>query len=202
MTRLFGKLSFLACGAILMAATGCHSPAGMAVQLVGKAVDSVEAQKLGDELIGQPAAAANDKLGQPLDVLKEVDGSMKWYVYPVQFDVMDNQRYVVEVSEGRIVGIFKAKRDATGIDLARRMLLDQKVEGKSPEECEAALEMGRPLLTVRSETTGEMNQLYDARTIKGIGSPKYCRLRFDASRRCAEVHIIDINASAGEAPPA
>ena len=71
-----------------------------------------------------------------------------------------------------------------------------------PAECEQALKMGRPLLTARSETTGATVQLYDARMIKGIGSPKYCRLRFDANQRCNEVQIIDVSASAGEKPPA
>ncbi len=191
-----------ACAAAIVATSGCSSPAGLAVQMVGQAVDSVETEKLGKELLGQPVSAADAKLGQPADVFAEVDGPRKWRVYPVSLDVMNNQRYVVELADDRIAGIFKAKRDPTGIDVARKMLLDQKVEGKSPSECETALEMGSPLLTVRSETTGMMNQLYDARLIKGMGSPKYCRLRFDENQRCNEVAIIDVGASAGDEPPA
>jgi hypothetical protein len=61
--------------------------------------------------------------------------------------------------------------------------------------------MGPPLLTAKSETTGTTVRLYDARTVK-IGSPKYCRLRFDANQRCEEVSIVDVSASEGEKPPA
>ena len=190
------------CAAAILVAGGCNSPAGMAVQLVGKAIDAGEAKKLGDELIGKPPAAADAKFGQPIDVLAQVGGPQKWRVYPVSADLLGNQRYVVEVSGSAIVGISKVKRDATGIDIAHKMLLDEKVQGKSPSECETALGMGRPLLTARSETTGMTSQLYDARTIKGFGSPKYCRLRFDANQKCDEVQIIDVNASAGEEPPA
>ncbi|HVP10644.1 MAG TPA: hypothetical protein VMV94_05580 [Phycisphaerae bacterium] len=188
------------CAVAILIAAGCNSPAGMAVHLVGKAVDTGETKKLGDELIGRPPAAADAKFGQPIEVLTQVGGGQKWRIYPVKLDVLDNQRYVVEVSGNAVVGIFKAKRDATGIDLARKTLLDEKTKGKSPAECGTALGMGAPLLTVRSETNGTTSQLYDARTIK-IGSPKYCRLRFDASQRCDEVQIIDVNASAGEKPP-
>jgi hypothetical protein len=191
-----------ACAAVIVVAAGCSSPAGMAVQLVGKAVDATETKKLGDELIGRPPAEADAKFGRPIEVLVQVGGPQQWRVYPVPMDVLDNQRYVVEVSGSAIAGIFKAKRDATGLDLAHKMLLDEKTKGKSPSECETALGMGRPLLTVRSETTGMTSRLYDARTFKGIGSPKYCRLRFDANQRCDEVHILDVNASAGEKPPA
>ncbi len=190
------------CAILVVSDVGCNSPVGLAVQLVGTAVDDVQAKKLGDELIGQPPATADAKLGTPIDVLAQVGGSQQWRVYSVSLDVLGNQRYVAEVSENQIAGIFKAKIDPSGIDLARKMMLDQKTGGKSPQECEAALEMGAPLLTVRSETTGMMSQLYDARMIKGIGSPKYCRLLFDADQRCTEVYLIDVNASAGEKPPA
>ena len=202
MINVKGTYFAAACAAAILVAAGCNSPAGMAVQLVGKAVDAGEAKKLGDELIGKPPADADAKFGQPIDVLAQVGGPQRWRVYPVALDVMDNQRYVVEVSGSSIAGVSKVKRDATGIDIAHKMLLDQKTKGKSPAECEAALGMGPPLLTVRSETNGMTSQLYDARTFKGIGSPKYCRLRFDANQRCDEVQIIDVNASAGEKPPA
>ena len=203
MTKSIDKLGLTAmCAAVMVIATGCHSPVGMAVQVVGKAVDDVETKKIGDELIGKQPSAADAKFGQPVNVLAQVGGTQKWRVYPGgSLDVIGNQRYVVQVSNGRISGISKVKIDGTGIELARKMLYDQKVTGKSPKECEAALNMGPPLLTVRSETTGMMNQLYDARMIQGLGSPKYCRLHFDPNQHCDEVQLVDVNASSGAAPP-
>lgn len=192
-----------ACAAIVSIASGCNSPAGMAVQLVGKAVDSVEAKQLGDEFIGRSPSAADAKLGKPNDVFAQVGGSRSWRVYPGgTMDVMGNQRYVVEVSRNSVVGVSKVKIDPTGIDMARKYMFDQKVNGKSPKECEAALDMGPPLVTARSELTGTMAQIYDARMVKEIGSPKYCRLKFDASGRCCEVDLVDVAASSGTEPPA
>jgi len=204
MTKKMGRVYCAAvCAAAILVSTGCNSPTGMAVQLVGKAVDSIEAKKMGDELIGQPPSAADAKLGQPNDVFALAGGSRKWRVYPGgTMDVLGNQRYVVEVNHNAIAGISKVKLDSSGIDLARKLLFDQKVEGKSPKECEAALDLGPPLLTVRSEMTGMMAQLYDARMVKGIGGPKYCRLKFDANERCNEVQLVDVAASAGSEPPA
>lgn len=192
--------SLLICAAIWSLASGCNSPAGMAVQLVGKAVDSVEAQTLGDELVGQPVAAATAKLGQPIDTWREVRGSRAWWTYPVEMDVLANQRYVVGVSRDRITSVSKVKLDGSGIEMARKLALDQKVKGKSPEECEAALGMGRPLVTARSDVSGMICQLYDAKVIKDVGSPQYCRVRFDANGRCDEVALADVSASTSADP--
>lgn len=204
MFKKFGKYNYAAmCAVAILAAAGCNSPAGMAVQMVGKAVDTVETKELGDALIGQPPSAADAKFGQPNDVFTQVGGSRKWRVYPGgATDVLGNERYVVEVSRDRIVGVMKAKIDPSGVDLARKLMLDQKAEGKSPQECETALGLGRPLLTVRSDTSGRMGQLYNASLVEGIGSPKYCRLRFDANERCNEVDLVDVAASSGDNPPA
>ena len=180
--------------------SGCNSPAGMAVQVVGKAVDSVEAQQLGEELIGRPVAAATAKLGQPIDTWREVRGSRAWWTYPVAMDVLSNQRYVVQVSRERITSVSKVKLDGSGIEMARKLALDQKVNGKSPQECEAALGMGAPLVTARSDVTGKFCQLYDAKVIKEVGSPQYCRVHFDANQRCDEVAIVDVSASTSADP--
>lgn len=191
---------------LVVLAAGCNpvtSGVKIGIHVVGKVVDDVETDKLGKELIGQAPAQADAEFGQPVDVLAQVGGSRKWRVYPGgSLDVMGKQRYVVEVSNDRIAGVSKVKLDPSGIDLARKLLFDQKVEGKSPQECETALGLGRPLLTVRSEVSGMMGQLYDARMVEGIGSPKYCRLKFDANERCNEVDLVDVAASSGDKPPA
>ena len=203
MSKRKGLIGVGSLGVVLIVAAGCNSPAGMAVQLVGKAVDSVETQKLGDELIGKPASAADAKFGQPNDVLAQVGGARKWRVYPGgSMDVLGNQRYVVEMHGSSIAGVSKVKMDSSGIELARKLMLSNKVEGKSPSECEAALDLGKPLLTARSEKSGMLAQLYDASLVKGVGSPKYARLKFDTNEHCSEVSLVDVNASSGAEPPA
>jgi len=143
----------------------------------------VDAQQLGDELIGKPMASASAKLGQPIYTWREVRGARAWWTYPVAMDVLGNQRYVIEESRGGIAGITKVKIDATGVEMARKLALNEKVRGKSPRECEAALGMGRPLVTARSDVTGKICQLCDARIIKDVGGSQYCRVRFDARQR-------------------
>lgn len=197
------RLYFLAASIVawLSVSTGCNSPAGMAIQLVGKAVDSAETKKLGDDLIGKGPSAADEKLGQPIDTWRQVNGPGVWRVYPGgSLDVLDNQRNVVQLSNGRIVAVTKVKIDGSGIQLARKMLYDQKVTGKTPAECETALNLGRPLVTARSETSGLLAQLYDAKMIEGVGSPQYCRLRFGADQRCNEVALMDVSASTKDDP--
>lgn len=191
----------LICTGIIVVSVGCNSPTGIAVQLVGKAVDSVDAQQLGDELIGRPVSSASAKLGQPMDTWRELHGARAWWTYPVSMDVLGNQRYVVEESRARIASITKVKIDASGVEVARKLALDQKVKGKSPQECQAALGMGAPLVTAKSDVTGMICQLYDAQIVQGVGSPQYCRVHYDASGRCDEVAIVNVAAST-EADPA
>jgi hypothetical protein len=185
----------------LAATVGCVTGAKIAVQVVGKVVDDAEAKKLGDELIRRDAAAADARLGPPLDVWRNTGDAREWRVYPVSLDLRGNDRYVVQMSDGKVVGVAKVAIDDSGMDIARNLLLDQKVTGKTPAECETALAMGPPLVTARSEKTGHMAQLYDAKLVQGVGSPKYCRLLFDASGRCNECKLVDVSASAGQAPP-
>ena len=191
----------IACVLALAAASGCNSPVGMAVQVVGKAVDSADAQKLGNELIGKNAAAADAKLGQPIDVWRETHGSREWRVYAAPMDVLGNQRNVVQMAGGKVVGVALVTQDKSGIDLARNMMLDQKVMGKTPAECQSALGMGPPIVTARSEKTGMTAQLYNAQMLQGVGSMQYCRLLFDAGGHCTECKLVDVNATAGAAAP-
>ncbi len=178
---------------------GCASTAvKLGVHLVGKVVDDEETQKLGEELLGRSASAADEKFGRRLDTLRDVNRKREWLSYPIKLDLMHKQRFVVEVAGDRIVAISKTEEGGGTMDLPRRLLLEEKVKGRSPRECEDRLEMGPPLLTVRSEKTGLLSQIYDARMVEGVGSQKYCILRFDRNRRCCEVSLIEVSASTNE----
>lgn len=185
---------------LLTVAVGCHSPAGMAIQLVGKAVDCAETMELEKELVGRRVDAADAKLGTPKDVWRQVGGPNEWRVYPAPLDVVGNQRCVVQVARRKIVSVTKVQFDGSGVELARKLMYDQKVRGKTPRECESALNMGPPVVTARSEMTGLLAQLYDAKMVPGVGSPQYCRLRFDANERCSEIAVADVKASSSSDP--
>jgi hypothetical protein len=179
--------------------TGGCNPATTAVKfgvhLVGKAVDDEETQKLGQELIGRSSAAAEKKFGSRLDTLRDVNSTREWQIYPTKLDVLGNQRYVVEVAEDRIVAISKTEKGQGTMDLPRKLMLKEKVKGRSPRQCENRLEMGPPLLTARSEKNGLLSQIYDAQMVEGIGGQKYCILRFDRNQRCCEVNLVEVSAS-------
>lgn len=188
------------CGFTMLAAVGCNSPVGMAVQVVGKVMDDQQAKKLGNELLGKGASSVDASLGQPLDVWRETRGPREWRVYSVGGDILGNERYVAQLTNGKVVGIAKVYIDKTGVDMARKLMLDQKVTGKTPKECEAALGMGPPLVTAKNEKTGMMAQLYNGQMVQGVGSMQYCRLLFDSSGHCTECKLIDMGGSVGQSP--
>src|SRR5262249_7294649 len=160
-------------------------------------VDKEEAATVGNELIGRPASAADAKLGPPEDILNEVGGPRQWRVYPAPMNALGNQRYVVKVSGGRITAVSKEEIDASGMELAKKYYYDEKAKGKTPAEVQQALGMGPPVVTVRSEKTGRVAQFFNALTLTGMGSPKLCRVRYDASGRCDAVDMVEIGGSAG-----
>ncbi len=196
------RIHFLgaACGLAMLVSVGCTTAVSTGMKVVGKVVDDSQAKQLGEELLGKDAAAVDAKLGQPLDVWRDTRGPREWRVYPVPMNVMGNERYVAQLNNGKVAGIAKVALDKSGVDLARKLMLDQKVDGKTPAECQTALDMGPPLVTARSEKTGIMAQLYNAKMIQGVGSPQYCRLLFDAGGHCTECSLVDVGGSVGQVP--
>lgn len=81
-------------------------------------------------------------------------------------------------------------------------ILGAKVKGKSPPECVAELGFGKPLLTVRSENTQRLAQLYDAGMVTDLGTPHYCIVRFDGSDRGEDLEFVAVGASTKKEPVA
>ncbi len=195
--RRFGLAIF--CGVFLATGFGCSpvSVASDAVKVVGKVVDDEQTSKLASELVGQPASAADAKLGPPQDILRDVNDLRTWRVYPAPMDPLGNQRYVVKVSGGQITAVSKEEIDSSGMELAKKLLYDEKAKGKTASEVEGALGMGPPVATVRSEMTGQVIQFYNAPSLTGMGGPKLCRVKYDANGRCSQVDMVEVGASAG-----
>jgi hypothetical protein len=170
------------------------------VHLVGKEVDDKDAQKLGRELIGLRASAADEKLGKRNDTLRDVNSDREWLVYPTKLGALAKHMYVVEVDDNRIVAISKTETEQDELDIPRKIILEGKARGKSPRECEAQLGMGPPLLTVRSEKSKVLSQIYDARLSEELGKQKYCILRFDRNHKCCSVKLVGVTASTKKSP--
>lgn len=187
--------------AVVAASSGCTTAVSVGVKLVGSAVDRADVSNLAKKLIGNKSASADEMFGERLDTLRDLNSDRAWLVYPVELDVLGKDRYVVEVADDKIVALTRAEKNSDPkLDIPRALLMEAKVKGKPPAECEAELDLGKPLLTVRSEATGLLSQLFDARLIKELGQPHYCILRYDKDELCKDVEFIGVGASTKKKP--
>jgi len=193
--------SYTMLAAIGASSSGCISAVGVGVKLVGKAVDTADVKKREKELLGTKLTTADEMFGKRLDTLRDLNSDRSWMIYPVEHDIMDKDRYVVEVADERIVALSRTEKNSDPKrDLPRALFIKSKIKGKPPTECAAELDMGDPLLTVRSDATGLLSQIYDARHFKELGSPDYCILRFDEQELCMGVEFLGIGASTKKEP--
>jgi hypothetical protein len=184
-------------------AAGCNpvsTGVKLGVRLVGDVIEDEDVKQRGEALVGRPVSVADEKFGTTIDSFKDVHSDRRWRTYPVKLDVLGHQRYVVEVVAGKIVSVSKADKSSRKLDIPRAIILKEKVKGKSPQECEAKLEFGRPLLAARSENTKRLVQLYDAGMVTDLGTPHYCILRYDANDRCDELEFMAVGASTKKDP--
>ncbi len=184
---------------LLVAVTGCSNPyktaAKMGARLVGQSIEDKDVQAKGKALVGRPATAADEAFGQPVDVWKDVARERTWRSYPVQLDVLGKQRYVVAVSDEKIVAVSKAEKSDRKLDIPRAILLKEKVKGKSPQETESNLQLGRPVLAARSLKTNRLVQLYDAGSMTDMGKPHYCIVRYGGDDKCEDLEFLSVGAS-------
>ena len=193
--------SYMLLAAIGAFSSGCISAVGIGVKLVGKAVDVADVKKREKELLGARLSAADEMFGERQDTLRDLNSDRSWVVYPVELDVMGKDRYVVEVAAERIVALSRTEKNSDPKrDWPRALIIKSKIKGKPPTECAAELDMGDPVLTVRSDATGLLSQIYDARHFKELGSPDYCILRFDEQELCKDVEFLGIGASTKKEP--
>ncbi len=183
---------------LVVFAAGCNpvkTGVKLGVRLVGEVVEDVDVKQRGDSLVGRPVSAADEAFGQPLDVFKDVRGERRWRTYPVKLDVLGRQHYVVEALNDKIASVSKAEKSSRKVDIPRGLILKEMVKGKGPQECEAKLEFGGPLLVVRSQNTRRLVQLYDAGMITDLGTPHYCIVRYDDNDRCDDLEFVAVGAS-------
>lgn len=196
--RLASTMLLVAIGAF---SSGCISAVGIGVRLVGKAVDTADVKEREKVLLGAKLSVADEMFGKCVDTLRDLGSDRTWVVYPVELDLMGKDRYVVEVADEKIVALSRTEKNSDPKrDWPRALIIENKIKGKPLAECAAELEMGDPLLTVRSDATGLLSQIYDARHFKEFGSPDYCILRFDEQELCKGVEFLGIGASTKKEP--
>lgn len=199
-------LAIIALGSACLFNVGClgEGTAGMgtAINVIGGVVDKADVKDKQQELLGRSPSAADQLLGPSVDVQREQGGPRVWRIYDVEgvTNPLGKDCYVVEVTGGKIRSLSRVETTPDAkFDLPRAALLEEKVQGKSPAECQRELEE-RPIVSVRSEKTGRLRQLYDGRVIKIFSKPYYCILKFDAQDRCEDVDFQKVGASTRDDP--
>lgn len=183
---------------ILMAGCRAH-PANLAIMLVGDAISDADVQDRAERLLGKPAAAADAMFGERLDTI-QAQGSRFMQVYPVQGDILSQSRYAVEVRDGRVVALTKAKFNADGVeDVIKQADLSKKLLGKNPRQCRIEGRLGRPILKGKSLQTGEDVFVYDVRNWTNLRNARYCVLRFQ-NEACRSIKLVGVSASTKEDP--
>ena len=184
-------------------AGGCRAhPVSLAMLIAGDAVNDADVKDRRSKLIGRPEAAADTMFGLRLETVVDVERKgVSLIAYPVEIDLLDSSRYIVEVEDGLIVVFAKAKRNIDGLeDVIHGANLKRKLIGKTPAECSVAGELGKPIRTLRSREKGHLLRLYNARHWSDFLGARYCLLRFGSSDRCVGVTLIGVSAATKKDP--
>jgi hypothetical protein len=177
------------CGMLLTLgglAGGCKTAVSAGHQLVGYMVDDMDVKDKAEALLGQPPSAADEKIGERLETMTEVNGSRTWIIYPVPNDPLDKNRYIVEV-----------EKYPQPLDYPKAVALFEEVKGKSPKEVEEALGKKRPLVEARSDKTKLIVQCYDVGQldIQDIKTSHLAIVRYDDSDKCTSLDLFDAEAT-------
>lgn len=187
---------------MLTAAPGCVMGASTVANLIGGVVDDADVKEKRKDLIGEPASAADEKFGEREDTLHEVGGHRTWGIYPVKgiTNPLEKDRYIVEFEDGKVHSLSRVEKTPDAkFDIPRMVMFKERLKGKTPAECEAELEE-EPVVTVRTQKSGRLRQLYDGRLIKILDEPYFLILDFDDQERCEDVHFQDVGASTRRDP--
>jgi hypothetical protein len=192
---------FLAVGVLL---GGCRAhPISLGTMLVGDMINDADVKKRAEKLMNQPVTAADDMFGARLETLEDTTGERERVLYPVKMDLLNSERYAVEVVNNTITAVSRMKRNIDGSEnVLKQMQLEDKLMGKNPKECEEAAEFESPVLIARSKEKVEMVHVYDVRNWTNTRGARYCLLRFDKEYTCTAIEMIGVSASTREDPAA
>ena len=117
--------------------SGCRaSPKSLATMVVSDVVNDVAVDTREKELIGRGPEAADAMFGGRLETLVDARAANRQLLlYPVKADLLNQSRYVVEATRGRITALTKGKRNIDGVeDIIKSAALEKKLLGKRPAQ--------------------------------------------------------------------
>ena len=181
-----------------LAAGGCRAaPSSLAGMLVGDVVSDVDVSGREEKLLGQPETAADEMFGERMETFDDVQQQgVTMVAYPVKFDLLKKSRYVVEVTDGKIVALSKTKQNIDGSeDMIKAAALKKKVIGKTPAQSQADAELDSPVRTLRSREKQQLVNVYDVRNWTNLRGARYCVLRFGGDNLCEDIKLVGVSAS-------
>jgi len=194
--RLVGGTTILV--AMLLSA-GCSpysTAAKIGIKVVGDVVNDEDVSQKSQRLIGQSAAAADAAFGQKIRTLEEVSTGRQMVTYPVKDDLLNMFRWAVEIQRGKIVAIAKLQSNPDGgKDIAKKLVLEQIVVGKSLQQIQSHEYFKNLVLTLRDCGNGDMVRAYDTSVLPDFMGAKYCVLEFAPSNMCKSVRIVGVPAA-------
>ncbi len=197
--RMVTPAGFLAAAGLMSLAAGCNpysTAAKIGVKVVGQVVNDEDMAQHSKELLGQPAAAADNAFGRSLRTLEEIDTGRQLTTYPVKDDLLNMFRWAVETENGRIVALAKLQNDpGGGEDIASKLVLTELVNGKTPQEVESHEYFKKRVLMLRDRASRDTFRVYDVAMLPEFTGAKYVVLRFDGTSKCREVRIVGVPSS-------
>lgn len=193
-----GCVGLLLGGVCMLSSSGCRlHPVSLASMAIGDVIIDADVKKHQEKLYGEPVASADEMFGERQETLVYADDPGRELItYLVKGDLLDDQSWVVEARDGRLVALSRVKRNIDGVeDVVKAAAIKSKVMGKSPADCSRDAELKEPLATLRSRDTGEVMRVYDVRNWTNTRGARYCVLRFDQEERCRDIRLVGVSAS-------
>lgn len=176
-----------------LASSGCITAgAVLATKVIGDTVNDADVKKREDQIIGQPASAADKMFGQRHDTLVDVKKRNRKLL---MYRAGSSHYFVAEVVDGKVITLDKKHVDDNLVGkLLKGSDMDDELIGRSPSECQRIADLGRPILTLHSEKNDDLVRVYNVKQKVELQA-KYCVLRFNADDRCRSVTLVELSAS-------
>lgn len=195
--RLYAFLFF----AWTLSLVGCRAhPLSLTLSTITARFDREDLQRRRAALEGKTIEAADRLFRARNDVLDPLDGGPAWVVFEDDRGKASESFYVVEATpDGRIVNVFKTKRNLAGLaDIWRIRQVLKTCFTLTEEECESQAALGPRFREFLSRNTGYRAVFYDPRVTpleaSEIGLRDFTILCFNEQDLCVDVRRVGVTA--------
>jgi hypothetical protein len=179
---------------LTLSSVGCTMAAKTGAQMVGDTVMTDEVKKYSAQLVGQPAAAADQVFGVPMQTLVNVQNNNQLRLYPVKDDVLKALVWAVASSPtGTILEVSMINTDpVSSKNLVTKLALESSYKGQTATQIEAGDYCKKRVMQFLSKTDGETIRVYDVTDFTNFMGARYCAIRFDRNGIFKSVKIFGL----------